>query len=130
MIALNASALSASDRRDVLQAIRMAVSRGDLRLGDAIRALRCAYLGVKRARFASLVGISERQLAKIENATADPRVGTLNRVLAPFGLQVGLAPVATSASTMEGHTLEPARYDELRDALRTAVEGNRRPRRT
>jgi DNA-binding XRE family transcriptional regulator len=100
------------------------VASGELRLGEAARALRSAVLGMDRATFARAVRVSERAIANLEDdPEANPRLETLQRVFAPFGGKIALA--------FPGMEDAPARSEESaqrREALRAAVASNRRSR--
>jgi transcriptional regulator with XRE-family HTH domain len=112
------------ERKALLDELAALLSSGELHLGDAVRILRSAVLGMDRESFARAVRLSASALARLEdNPKANPTIDTLNRIFAPFGGHVGL---------IFRHE-EPAppdeRQKELREALRGALAKSRRKRR-
>ena len=51
--------------------------------------------GINQARHATLAGTSQARLSTYESGAVDPTVGTLERLLAPAGLQLEAAPALT-----------------------------------
>lgn len=114
------------ERRALFEDIAEMVRTGELRLGDAARVLRSSVLGMDRPTFARAVKISVRALRMLEDdPEANPTMDTLNKVFAPFGGRVGL---------VFPRMREPPPTDEERDqrrqAIRTALVGTRRRRRS
>ena len=108
------------ERKRLLDHLRWMVQDGTISLGDAIRILRSSVLELDRVSFASICQISPRTLANLEdNPKANPRLETIRRVFAPFGLQVGLL-YADIRSDM------PDIDQEVRQRLLDAMEKNRR----
>lgn len=66
------------------------VTAGELTWGEVVRALRVEVTGLNQARFANAVKVSERTLRQIETDSGNPTIATLQAVLRPFGLDVGL----------------------------------------
>jgi transcriptional regulator with XRE-family HTH domain len=114
--------LSPDERLARLTALSSAVRRGDLSLGDAVRFLRATYLGMSRARFAQLVGVSLTALAQIETDSGNPRLGTLERVLRPFGLRMTMHRPDEANHPPQSDD----EYHRLRAELSAAVNANRR----
>lgn len=66
------------------------VTAGELTWGQVVRALRVEVTGLNQARFAKMTKISERTLRQLETDAGNPTVATLEAVLRPFGLDLGL----------------------------------------
>ncbi len=58
-------------------------------MGESIRALR-KQVGLTQPKFAKRFGVFSRVQLNIENDNANPTVATLNKILGPFGLCVGI----------------------------------------
>jgi len=85
------AAMSALERKEVLEDVATLVLRGTWRLGEAVRFLRTIVLRKNRQAFARIVGISPAALQVLEESpTANPTLETLNNVLRPFGGAMGL----------------------------------------
>lgn len=121
MIELDGRRQGPSQRLEFLQAAQRMLARGDVTFGQALRVLRAAFLGLDRGRFAQMVGVSRRELAKIESDQANSTVNTLDRVFRPFGLRVGLVPRDPTTAGTEPGALTDERYREWLEAVRTAV---------
>lgn len=121
MIELDGRRQAPTQRLEFLQAIQHMLARGDITIGQALRVLRAAFLSLDRGRFAKVVGVSRRELAKIESDQANSTISTLDRVFRPFGLRVGLVPRDPTTSGPEQTALPDERYREWLDAVRTAV---------
>lgn len=65
------------------------VDAGDVDLRTALRMMR-KVAGKSQAEYAKLVGISPRVLMELERGVGNPTLATLEKLLAPFGLEVGL----------------------------------------
>jgi DNA-binding XRE family transcriptional regulator len=61
--------------------------RGDLDLREAIKMMR-KIAGRSQAEYARLVGVSPRVLIEFERGMGNPTLKTIEKLLAPFGLQV------------------------------------------
>lgn len=57
-------------------------------IGEALRSLR-ETKGLRQTEVASTLGVSHQLVSCIEHGTRDPRLSTLYRVLALYGLSVG-----------------------------------------
>jgi transcriptional regulator with XRE-family HTH domain len=66
------------------------VASGAIDVGGAVRRLRVEFLGVNQARFARMAGLSVRALRTLESGQGNPTMQTLDGVLRPFGLTVGI----------------------------------------
>ncbi|PTX52337.1 DNA-binding XRE family transcriptional regulator [Gemmobacter caeni] len=71
--------------------IALRAGRGELRLPDAIRAIREAE-GLTQAAFAERVGLTRMRLLDLEKGRGNPKLETLQRICRPFGLEIGLVP--------------------------------------
>ena len=65
------------------------VDAGDVDLRTALRMMR-KVAGKSQAEYAKLVGISPRILMELERGVGNPTLATLEKLLAPFGLEVGI----------------------------------------
>lgn len=118
--------MSAQQRKALLEDVAALVRSGEWRFGDAVRFLRAVVLRKNRDAFARLVGISPAALQKLEDrADANPTLDTLTRVLRPFGGAVGL-----TFPRMEPPPAPTAELEQRQAALRAALAGTRRRRRT
>ncbi|HSB97084.1 MAG TPA: helix-turn-helix domain-containing protein [Spongiibacteraceae bacterium] len=70
-------------------ALEEQVLSGKLSIGESIRALR-KQTGLTQAEFGKRFDVFERVQLNIENDNANPTVETLNKILQPFGLCVGI----------------------------------------
>jgi transcriptional regulator with XRE-family HTH domain len=112
---------SPAERLEFLQALHAMLARGDVTIGQALRVLRAGFLRMDREKFAKVVGVSRRELAKLETDRANSTVATLDRVFRPFGFRVGLLPMPRSAVSLSADAIPDARYREWLDAVRAAV---------
>lgn len=85
------SKLNRDQQRAARQALAEAAGRGELRLPDAIRAMRHA-LGLNQEEFGRLFKLTRRQVSELENGTGDPKLSTLTRLARTFGMSVGFVP--------------------------------------
>lgn len=127
-MSLDARGMGATERLAFLTGIRRMLALGDVTPGEALRVLRAAHLGVERARFSKMVGVSMRELAKIEGGTANSTVATLDRVFAPFGMRVGLVATRPDRGESPVPPLTAEGYAEMLDAVRDAVARHSRRR--
>ena len=111
------------ERKALIDELAAMLLSGELRLGDAVRVLRRAVLGMDRQRFADVVKLSKRAIAVLEDAPdANPTLDTLKKVFAPFGGKLSVV----FPSTQEPPGEERA---QQRAAILAAVEKTRhRPR--
>jgi transcriptional regulator with XRE-family HTH domain len=63
------------------------VDAGDLTLVEAVKRMR-KVAGRSQAEYARLVGVSPRVLIEFERGVGNPTVKTLQKLLAPFGLEL------------------------------------------
>ena len=63
------------------------VDAGDLTLVEAVKRMR-KIAGRSQAAYARLVGVSPRVLIEFERGVGNPTVKTLQKLLAPFGLEL------------------------------------------
>lgn len=78
------------ERGNLILAIHAALNEGSITLGQAVIRLRLEITGLSQARFAKMCKISERSLLQIEQNAGNPTVKSLNKVMRPFGLTVGI----------------------------------------
>lgn len=81
------------ERGNLIREIHGALSDGSISMGQAVIRLRQEITGLSQARFARLCKISERSLLQLEQDAGNPTVKTLNKVLRPFGLTVGVVAI-------------------------------------
>ncbi|WP_434986115.1 helix-turn-helix domain-containing protein [Pseudomonas protegens] len=70
--------------------IRQELAAGRLSVGDAVKRLRTEVTGLHQSQFARMCRISLRTLIHIEHGDGNPTLKSLNAVLKPFGLQMGV----------------------------------------
>ncbi len=58
-------------------------------LPDAIRRMR-KTIGVTQVEYAKIAGIAPRVLIDLERGVGNPTLKTLEKIVSPFGLQIGL----------------------------------------
>jgi DNA-binding XRE family transcriptional regulator len=63
------------------------VRAGDVGLIEAVRMMR-KVAGKSQADYAKLVGVSPRSLIDFERGIGNPTIGTLQKILAPFGFEL------------------------------------------
>jgi transcriptional regulator with XRE-family HTH domain len=110
---LSARALSPDERRIVLEVIQAMLLEGRLTVGQALRVLRARHLEVTRRAYAKRVGLSYSALTKLEEDEGNPTLGSIEQAFRPFGLRVGLVPVAGSAVRLTAPPLDPSHYASL-----------------
>ena len=79
-----------AQRAAFLDQLLEAVESGDLSNNEAIKSLRVDLLRVDQATFAKIGLLSVRRLWDIESGSANPTLATINGLLGPFGLRLGL----------------------------------------
>ena len=80
--------VDAKARRAALRdELYLRVDAGDLTLVDAVKRMR-KIAGRSQAEYARLVGISPRVLIEFERGLGNPTMKTLQKLLAPFGLEL------------------------------------------
>lgn len=80
-------------RGALIRDIHAALGDGTLTLGQAISRLRLEITGLSQAKFARMCKISERSLLQLEQDAGNPTVKSLNKVMRPFGLTVGIVAI-------------------------------------
>ncbi len=82
--------LSLEERQRVLTGLKASLDRGDITLGQLVRGLRLDLLGMDQLDFSKVCRVSERTLKNIEADRGNPTLGTLHRILRPFGFEMGV----------------------------------------
>lgn len=88
--ARKSTSAEAKERRHALrEELYDRVGLGDISLADAVRMMR-KVAGRTQVEYARAVGISPRILIELERGIGNPTLRTLEKILAPFGLEVGV----------------------------------------
>ncbi len=95
---------SVDARADLRTELFERVARGEVTLVEAVRLMRKIAKKTQRD-FAAMVGVAPRVLMDLERGVGNPTLETLSRILAPFGLEVGVRRKASQALL-----LVPPRY--------------------
>jgi len=82
--------MNTEERDAFFDEVVRAVASGDMTWGAAVRTLRTDVAGVNQATFSKMTKVSERTLRQLETDAGNPTLATLEAVLRPFGLNVGL----------------------------------------
>lgn len=85
--------LSIEQRAQSIAAIEQGLADGTLELGEAVRRLRVDVTGLHQNQFARMCKISVRTLVHIEHGEGNQTLKSMNSVLRPFGLQMGVVRV-------------------------------------
>lgn len=85
--------LSVEHRAQLIASIEQGLADGSLGLGDAVRRLRVEVTGLHQSQFARMCKMSVRTLVHIEHGEGNQTLKSLNAVLRPFGLQMGVVRV-------------------------------------
>ncbi len=64
---------------------------GDLRLPDAVAEIRKGF-GMTQEEFAKTLSLTRRHVAEIKTGTANPMLGTLEKIGRLFGFGIGFVP--------------------------------------
>lgn len=64
---------------------------GDLRLPDAVAEIRKGF-GMTQEEFAKTLSLTRRHVAEIKTGTANPTLGTLEKIGRLFGFGIGFVP--------------------------------------
>jgi len=88
--------LTADQRESIALSCLSLALKGQLSEGKLIAQLRRQLLGMNQSEFAELTGVSRRVLSDIENDRGTATAATLNAVLEPFGLRLGILPTSLS----------------------------------
>jgi DNA-binding XRE family transcriptional regulator len=78
---------STEDRAALRRELYDRIDRGDVGLVEAVRAMR-KVAGKTQAEYARMVGISARVLIDFERGVGNPTKESLERILAPFHLEL------------------------------------------
>lgn len=89
--------LSVEQRAQLIAAIEQGLADDSLGLGDAVRRLRVEVTGLHQSQFARMCKVSVRTLVHIEHGEGNQTLKSLNAVLRPFGLQMGVVRVQRQA---------------------------------
>jgi transcriptional regulator with XRE-family HTH domain len=82
--------MKSKSRKDGRRAFFEALDAGEMtNLPDAIRRMRKS-IGLTQTEYAKLVGVAPRVLMDLERGAGNPTLKTLEKLVAPFGLRVGL----------------------------------------
>lgn len=65
----------------------------EITLGQALKSLRLQVIAMKQQQYADLVKISRKTLSDLENDKGNYSIETINQVLRPFELQIGIVPI-------------------------------------
>lgn len=76
-------------RAELREELYERVGLGTISLPDAVRMMR-KIAGTTQIEYARSVGISARVLIELERGIGNPTLKTLEKILAPFGLEVGV----------------------------------------
>lgn len=90
--------LSIDVRAQLIENIQAGLGDGSLELGEAVRRLRVEVTGLHQSQFARMCKISVRTLVHIEHGEGNQTLKSLNAVLRPFGLQMGVVKVKRTIS--------------------------------
>lgn len=82
--------ISIEQRAQLIEHIEQRLADGSLELGDAVRRLRVEVTGLHQSQFARMCKISVRTLVHIEHGEGNQTLKSMNAVLRPFGLQMGV----------------------------------------
>ncbi len=85
--------LDIEERGRLIREIHEALNQGSLTLGQAVSRLRQEVTGLSQAKFAKLCKLSERSLLQLEQDAGNPTIKSLNKVMRPFGLTVGIVAI-------------------------------------
>jgi len=74
----------------LIESVQQGIADGSLEIGAAVRRLRTEGASLHQSQFARMCKISVRTLIQIEQGEGNPTLKSLNAVLRPFGLQMGV----------------------------------------
>lgn len=126
MIPIAIDQMRGQQRAAFLAVVEHLVRIERITMGQALRVLRAGFLGMSRAEYAERVGVSERELAKLETDRGNPTVRTLNRVFGPFGWRVGLVRRKTAGIDAIEIEVAPEDFGAIESAIHQAIARNRR----
>lgn len=79
---------------------------GHLRFPHDLREIRLAF-GKSQEEFATLIGLTRRQIADMERGVANPTYETIMRIGRLFGYQLAFVPAATAEDDPFQETVRP-----------------------
>lgn len=85
---------STENRKWVINGLIKQLLLGEITQGAALKQFRIKVLGLKQDAYALLVSVSRKTLSDVENDKGNYSVEVINRIFKPFGLQIGLVPIA------------------------------------
>ena len=85
--------MSVAERTLLIESIQQGLAEDSLTLGDAVRRLRVEVTGLHQSQFARMCKISVRTLVHIEHGEGNQTLKSLNAVLRPFGMQMGVVKI-------------------------------------
>jgi DNA-binding XRE family transcriptional regulator len=85
--------LSVAERTALIESIQQALAQGTLDIGEAVRRLRVEVTGLHQTQFARMCKISVRTLVHIEHGEGNQTLKSLNAVLRPFGMKMGVVRI-------------------------------------
>jgi DNA-binding XRE family transcriptional regulator len=83
---------SSDEKLQFFEQLRLQIERRELDVAGIVKKLRVEFLGVDQEEFARLGKVSVRTLKAIEAGQGNPTLKTLNGLLRPFGLEMGVVP--------------------------------------
>ncbi|EIK73127.1 hypothetical protein PseBG33_5574 [Pseudomonas synxantha BG33R] len=89
---------SVEERTLLIESIQTSLADGTLELAEAVRRLRTEVTGLHQSQFARMCKISVRTLVHIEHGEGNQTVKSLNAVLRPFGMQMGVVKLRRNRS--------------------------------
>ena len=93
------------ERSAFYDALVEGANAGELSWGEVVRKLRVEVAGVDQATFSKMTKVSIRTIHKLESNVANPTLATLQSVLRPFGLRIGLVRSGVASSSPGGRSL-------------------------
>ncbi|MGF0240177.1 helix-turn-helix domain-containing protein [Rhodococcus sp. IEGM1300] len=85
--------ISIDARALLIASIQESLAQGTLELSEAVRRLRLEVTGMHQTQFAKMCKISVRTLVHIEHGEGNQTLKSLNAVLRPFGLKMGVVRI-------------------------------------
>ncbi len=82
--------LTPSEREALRDDILNKLNANEITLGEAVAQFRSALTGLTQAKYAELIKISRRSLQNIESDSGNPSIQTINKVIKPMGMKLGI----------------------------------------
>lgn len=82
--------LTPEERAKVIDQVQQWIADGTCDIGTAVRHLRVTVANLQQSQFARMCKVSLRTLIQIERGEGNPTLKSMNAVLRPFGLQIGV----------------------------------------